>query len=76
MRRRAIESLARQTPRRWVGGKDLILNTISQIGVDGARYQAMEFAGPALGYLGLADRFAMAEGPAAVPVAETAIDRL
>jgi 3-isopropylmalate/(R)-2-methylmalate dehydratase large subunit len=47
-------------PHKWVGGKDLILHTIGKIGVDGARYQAMEFAGEALDHLGLADRFAMA----------------
>ena len=47
-------------PPKWVGGKDLILNTIADIGVDGARYQAMEFTGEALDHLGLADRFAMA----------------
>jgi 3-isopropylmalate/(R)-2-methylmalate dehydratase large subunit len=47
-------------PRRWVGGKDLILHTISRIGVDGARYQAMEFTGEAFDSLGMADRFAMA----------------
>jgi 3-isopropylmalate/(R)-2-methylmalate dehydratase large subunit len=47
-------------PPKWVGGKDLILHTIGRIGVDGARYQAMEFTGDALDYLELADRFAMA----------------
>ncbi len=47
-------------PPKWVGGKDLILETIRVIGVDGARYQAMEFTGDALDHLGLADRFAMA----------------
>jgi 3-isopropylmalate/(R)-2-methylmalate dehydratase large subunit len=43
----------------WVGGKDLILYTIGQIGVDGARYRAMEFAGEALSTLPMADRFTM-----------------
>jgi 3-isopropylmalate/(R)-2-methylmalate dehydratase large subunit len=47
-------------PPKWVGGKDLILHTIGKIGVEGARYQAMEFTGPALDHLGLADRFSMA----------------
>jgi 3-isopropylmalate/(R)-2-methylmalate dehydratase large subunit len=47
-------------PPKWVGGKDLILHTIAAIGVEGARYQAMEFTGEALDWLGLADRFSMA----------------
>ncbi|MCG8431599.1 MAG: 3-isopropylmalate dehydratase large subunit [Candidatus Omnitrophica bacterium] len=44
---------------KWVGGKDLILYTIGQIGVDGALYRAMEFGGPVIRRLGMDDRFAM-----------------
>ncbi len=45
---------------RWMGGKDLILYTIGQIGVDGARYQAIEFCGPAIDALSMDGRFTMA----------------
>jgi 3-isopropylmalate/(R)-2-methylmalate dehydratase large subunit len=44
----------------WVGGKDLILYTIGRIGVDGARYRAMEFTGPTIDALGMDGRFTMA----------------
>ncbi|MEE8472440.1 MAG: 3-isopropylmalate dehydratase large subunit, partial [Dehalococcoidia bacterium] len=44
----------------WVGGKDLILYTIGQIGVDGALYQALEFSGPAVEALSMDGRFTMA----------------
>jgi 3-isopropylmalate/(R)-2-methylmalate dehydratase large subunit len=43
----------------WVGGKDLILYTIGDIGVDGALYKAMEFSGPVIEKLGMDGRFAM-----------------
>jgi 3-isopropylmalate/(R)-2-methylmalate dehydratase large subunit len=43
----------------WVGGKDLILHTIGLIGVDGARYQAMEFSGEAVDDLSMDGRFTM-----------------
>ncbi|MDD5281544.1 MAG: 3-isopropylmalate dehydratase large subunit [Candidatus Omnitrophica bacterium] len=44
---------------KWVGGKDLILYTIGQIGVDGALYKVMEFSGPVIRRLGMDDRFSM-----------------
>jgi len=45
---------------KWVGGKDLILYTIGDIGVDGALYSAMEFTGEAIDALSMDGRFTMA----------------
>ncbi|HLZ18345.1 MAG TPA: 3-isopropylmalate dehydratase large subunit, partial [Smithellaceae bacterium] len=45
---------------KWVCGKDLILNIIGRIGVDGALYQAMEFTGETISALPMADRLSMA----------------
>lgn len=47
-------------PPPWVGGKDLILHTIGQLGVEGALYQVMEMTGDAFAFLSMADRFSMA----------------
>ena len=45
---------------KWVSGKDLILHIIGLIGVDGALYKTMEFAGETISKLPMADRLAMA----------------
>ncbi len=45
---------------KWVGGKDLILYTIGNIGVDGALYSVMEFTGEAIDVLPMDGRFTMA----------------
>jgi 3-isopropylmalate dehydratase, large subunit len=50
----------RGTLPRWVDGKDLILHTIGLVGVDGARYQSMEFVGAAIDALSMDGRFTMA----------------
>ena len=42
--------------RPWVSGKDIILWIIGQIGVDGALYKSMEFAGPGVTSLSIDDR--------------------
>ncbi|MBR5376105.1 MAG: 3-isopropylmalate dehydratase large subunit [Lachnospiraceae bacterium] len=47
-------------PSKWVSGKDVILHIIGMIGVDGALYRSMEFAGDGLQYLSMDDRFTIA----------------
>ncbi len=47
-------------PSSYVCGKDIILHIIGMIGVDGALYQSMEFAGDGVQYLSMDDRFTIA----------------
>lgn len=44
----------------WVSGKDVILDIIGKIGVDGARYKSMEFTGEGVKSLSMDDRFTIA----------------
>ncbi len=55
-----IQFIYQGTLRPWVSGKDLILYTIGAIGVDGARYLAMEFTGDAIAALSVESRLTMA----------------
>jgi len=46
-------------PSEHIYGKDIILEVIRILGVDGALYKALEFTGEGLQYLGMADRFSI-----------------
>ena len=55
----AIKVIIRGEKRPYVSGKDLILHLIGLLGVDGARYQSLEFCG-AISALSMDDRFTIA----------------
>lgn len=55
----SIKVLFNGKPSPWFGGKDLILYTIGKLGVEGARYKALEFAGEVIENLSMADRFSL-----------------
>jgi 3-isopropylmalate/(R)-2-methylmalate dehydratase large subunit len=55
-----IKFVYRGKLQKWVTGKDLILHTIGDIGVDGALYAAMEFTGEAITALSMDSRFTIA----------------
>ena len=56
----ALKFVLKNKPAKWVSGKDIILHIIGMIGVDGALYRSMEFAGDGLQYLTMDDRFTIA----------------
>ncbi len=45
---------------KWVSGKDVILDLIGKIGVDGALYKSLEFTGDGVKELSMDDRFTIA----------------
>ena len=56
----ALKFVLKNKPGPWVSGKDIILQIIGRIGVDGARYKSMEFMGDGLAALSMDDRFTIA----------------
>ena len=56
----AIKVVVTGKPKKWVSGKDLVLHLIGLIGVDGARYQSLEFVGSGIRNLSMDDRFTIA----------------
>jgi len=55
----SIKMVYRGKLKPWVGGKDLILYTIGQIGVSGALYQTLEFCGETIEALPMSGRLTM-----------------
>lgn len=56
----AIRFILTGKPAAWISGKDIILHIIGMIGVDGALYRSMEFAGDGIAELSMDDRFTIA----------------
>lgn len=54
-----INIVFKSRPAQHVYGKDLILEVIRQIGVDGALYKALEFTGESIQYLDMDSRFSL-----------------
>lgn len=54
-----IKIIFKAKPAQHVYGKDLILEVIRQIGVDGALYKALEFTGESIQYLDMDSRFSL-----------------
>lgn len=55
----SIKVIFKGKPSKYVTGKDLILEIIRMIGVDGALYKTLEFTGDTIAYLTMDDRFAL-----------------
>ena len=56
---KSIKVVFKNRPGEHIYGKDLILEIIRQIGVDGALYQALEFTGDAIAHIDMDGRFSL-----------------
>lgn len=55
-----IKITLKGAPQKWLSGKDVILQIIKLLGVDGAAYKTIEFHGDGLAELSMESRFTMA----------------
>jgi len=55
----SIKVIFKGKPAKAISGKDLILEVIRLIGVDGALYRTLEFTGEAISHLSMDDRFSL-----------------
>ncbi len=55
----SIKVVFKGKPKKFVSGKDLILEIIRILGVDGALYKTLEFTGDTIKYLSMDDRFSL-----------------
>jgi 3-isopropylmalate/(R)-2-methylmalate dehydratase large subunit len=56
----ALKIILKNKPAKWISGKDIILHIVGLIGVDGALYKSMEFAGGGVNFLTGDDKFTIA----------------
>ncbi len=56
----AVKVVLKGKMKPWVSGKDVILHLIGEIGVDGALYQSLEFAGEGVKEIGMDGRLTIA----------------
>jgi len=56
---KSIKVILKGKPGEHIYGKDIILELIRRIGVDGALYKALEFTGDTISYLSMDDRFSL-----------------
>lgn len=56
----AIKVILIGKPKEYISGKDVVLNLIGKLSVDGASYKSIEFFGDGIKYLTMDDRFTIA----------------
>lgn len=69
-----IKIILHGKPKKWVGGKDIILKIISDLGITGALGKTIEIAGPTMEYLSMDDRLGMCNMAAEIGIVNAIIE--